>query len=97
MAMRTLIAIAAFLALATGAQAYCVAVPDTAETGYSKNNVDRALCLQGELTQSTNQQAYRTQVDAMLEQLQRNALQQRLQLQQLQTQLNTPSYLLPKF
>lgn len=96
--MRTLIAIAAFLALATGAQAYCVSVPDTAETGYSENGVNRSICLQNEMARSTNEQAYKTQVDTMLQQLQRDALRQRMELQQLQLfQLRTPSYLYPRF
>lgn len=94
--MRTLIAIAAFLALATGAQAYCVPVPETAESGYSQNNLNRTLCLQNELTQSANALAYKSQVNAMLDQMQRDLQQQKMQLQQLQT-LGTPDYLFPKY
>lgn len=93
--MRTLIAIAAFLTLATGAEAYCVPVPDTAESGYSQNNLNRTLCLQGELTQSTNALANKALVDQRLQQIQRDLLQQKMQLQQLQA-LGTPDYFLPK-
>lgn len=83
--MRALIAIAVLALAPTGANAYCYAVPDTAATGYVRNNVNQALCLQGELARSTNEQAFKTQVDATLDRLQRDALQQRLQLQQLQS------------
>lgn len=93
--MRTLIAIAAVLALASGAEAYCPPVPDTAETGYSQNNLNRTLCLQGELGQATSAQASKALIDLQLQQLQRDLLQQKFQLQQLQT-MGTPNYLLPK-
>ena len=93
--MRTLIAVAAVLALATGAEAYCPPVPDTAETGYSQNNLNRTLCLQGELRQSTSAQANKALVDLQLQQLQRDLLQQKFQLQQLQA-FGTPNYFLPK-
>jgi hypothetical protein len=93
--MRTLIAIAAVLGFATGAEAYCPPVPDTAETGYSQNNLHRTLCLQNELVQSANSQANKALIDLKLQQLQRDMLQQKFQLQQLQT-FGTPNYLLPK-
>ncbi len=80
------------LALASGAQAYCFPVPDSADTSYVTNDLKRTLCLQNELTQSTNQQLLNNQIDATLNQLQRDLQQQKFMLQQLQAQsaLTTP-------
>ncbi len=95
MGMRTLIAIAAVLALATGAQAYCSPVPDTAETAYSLNNLKQTLCLQGELGNDTSAQANKALIDLQLQQMQRDLQQQKMQIQQLQT-MGTRDYLLPR-
>jgi hypothetical protein len=85
--MRTLLAIAAFFALATGAEAYCYSVPDTAETHYSENNLARTLCLQDELVQSTNDTTRQRMLDLQISKMQRDLLQQRLLLQQLQNEI----------
>ena len=85
--MRTLIATTAFLALATGAQAYCYSVPDTAETHYGDNNLARTLCLQDELVQSTNQTTQQQMLDLQLSKMQRDLQQQKFLLQQLQSQM----------
>ena len=52
--MRTLLVISAFVAVSTGAQAYCFPVPDDASTGYVANDLKRTICIQDELAQSTN-------------------------------------------
>jgi len=85
--MRIIIATAAFLALATGAQAYCYSAPDTAETHYGDNGLRRTLCLQNELVQSTNQRVQKQLLDQTLSKLQRDLQQHKLLLQQLQTEL----------
>jgi hypothetical protein len=89
--MRTLFATAMFLALASGAEAYCFPVPDTADTNYVNNDLKRTLCLQNELAQSTNQRLLNSQIDATLNQLQRDLQQQKFMLQQLQAQSMLPS------
>lgn len=73
------------LTLASPAAAYCPAVPDTAATGYVANDLARTLCFQSELANAAAHRIQQGQVDAMLGKLQRDALQQRLQLQQLQS------------
>lgn len=93
--MRTVLAIAAVLALATGAEAFCPPVPDTAATGYVLNNLNRTLCLQNELRQATDALANKALVDQQIQQLQRDMIQQRLELQQLQAG-GLPADLLPK-
>lgn len=93
--MRTLIAIAALLALSTGAQAVCMPVPDTAASAYSQNNLNQTLCLQGEIAVDTNASANKALIDLKLQQMQRDLQQQKMQIQQLQT-MGTPNYLLPK-
>lgn len=85
--MRTLIATALFLALATGAEAYCFPVPDTAETHYGDNDLQRTLCLQDELAESTNLQRQQQMLNLQLSKMQRDLLQQRLLLQQLQSEM----------
>lgn len=85
--MRTLIAIAAFLALATGAEAYCYSVPDTAATHYGDNNLARTICLQDELARNTDQTTRQQMLDLEVSKLQRDLLQQKLQLQQLQSEM----------
>lgn len=90
--MRMLVAVATFLALATGAEAYCFPVPDTAATHYGDNNLGHTLCLQDELVQSTNQQAQRQLLDQTLSQLQRDLQQQKLLMQQVQSQMALDQY-----
>lgn len=84
--MRTLLTVTAFIAMTAGAQAYCFPVPDTAATGYVENNLKRTLCLQRELEQSARERQIRSQLDAQLNQLQRDLQQQKFVLQQLQAQ-----------
>jgi len=93
--MRILLAIAAIIALSSGAEAYCGPVPDVAKDGYQGNDLARTLCLQNELAQSTRDRAIRSEVDATLSKLQRDLQQQKMLQQQLQTELmrTRPSYL----
>lgn len=95
--MRTLLATVAILALSSGAEAYCFPVPDIAKEGYQGNDLQRTLCLQNELAQSTEDRAIRSELDATLSKLQRDLQQQKMLQQQLQTELlrPRPSYLLP--
>lgn len=95
--MRTLLATVAILALSSGAEAYCFPVPDVAKEGYQGNDLQRTLCLQNELAQSTEDRAIRSELDATLSKLQRDLQQQKMLQQQLQTELlrPRPSYLLP--
>ncbi len=85
--MRTLVAIGLFLALASGAQAYCFAPPDTAATHYGDNQLGRTICLQDELARSTNQNVEKQMLDQQLSKMQRDMQQQKFQLQQLQNQM----------
>jgi hypothetical protein len=80
--MRTILAIAALLALTSGAEAYCYSVPDTAQTGYVENNLRRTICIQDELGQSMELQSRQTEVGAALSKMQRDMQQQKFQLQQ---------------
>ncbi|MGV3491740.1 MAG: hypothetical protein ACO1OG_10505 [Devosia sp.] len=84
--MRTLIAAIAAIALASPAAAFCYGAPDTAETGYVGNNLARTICLQDELAADTASRIAQTQLNATLDQLQREALQRQLELQRLQAQ-----------
>jgi hypothetical protein len=83
--MRTILAALAVLTLASPAAAYCYAPPDSAATGYVANDLSRTLCIQSELANSTALRIQQSQNAALLGRLQRDALQQRLQLQQLQS------------
>ncbi len=82
--MRTLIALLAVLALGSTAQAYCFPVPDTAQSGYVANDLNRTLCLQRELAGATEQRNLHNQLNATIGKLQRDALQQRFIIQQQQ-------------
>lgn len=83
--MRTLMSALAIIALSTGAQAACFPIPDTAASNYVDNSLRHTLCLQDQLSQSTDEHERQTQTDATLNQLQRDSEQQRLQLQQQQS------------
>jgi len=93
--MRTLLATIAIVALSSGAQAYCGPVPDIAKEGYQGNDLQRTLCLQNELAQSTRDRAIKSEIDATLSKLQRDLQQQKMLQQQLQIELMKPrpSYL----
>lgn len=93
--MRILLATAAVIALSSGAEAYCGPVPDVAKDGYQGNDLKRTLCLQDELTQSAQDRAIRSELDATLSRLQRDLQQQKMLQQQLQIELmrTKPSYL----
>lgn len=93
--MRTLLATIAIIALSSGAQAYCGPVPDIAKEGYQGNDLQRTLCLQNELAQSTRDRAIKSEIDATLSKLQRDLQQQKMLQQQLQIELMKPrpSYL----
>ena len=95
--MRFLLATAAVIALSSGAEAYCGPVPDVAKDGYQGNDLKRTLCLQDELTQSAQDRAIRSELDATLSRLQRDLQQQKMLQQQLQIELlrTKPNYLLP--
>ena len=93
--MRTLLATLAIVALSSGAQAYCYPVPDNAKEGYRGNDLKRTICLQDELSQSTQSRALRSELDATLSKLQRDLQQQRMLQQQLQVELMRTSPLLP--
>lgn len=95
--MRTLLATVAVIALSSGAEAYCYQVPDVAKDGYQGNDLQRTICLQDELAQSTQDRAIKSQFDATLSKLQRDLQQQKLMQQQLQFEMlrPKPSYLLP--
>lgn len=82
--MRTVLAAIAVIAMGSSAQAYCPSVPDTEATSYVENSLNRTLCLQRELAAATASRAAARTIDATLGKLQRDALQQRLKLQQLQ-------------
>ena len=92
--MRILFATVAVIALSSGAEAYCYPVPDVAKDGYQGNDLRRTICLQQELTQSTQDRAIRSELDATLSKLQRDLQQQRMLQQQLQFELMRPSPLL---
>ena len=85
--MRTLLAMLAVIALSSGAQAFCYPVPDSAKDGYQGNDLKRTICLQRELSQSTQARALQTELDATLSKLQRDLQQQRMLQQQLQLEL----------
>ena len=93
--MRILLATVAVIALSSGAEAYCGPVPDVAKDGYQGNDLQRTLCLQNELAQSTRDRAIKSEVDAAVSKLQRDLQQQRMLQQQLQVELMKPrpSYL----
>ena len=93
--MRILLATVAVIALSSGAEAYCGPIPDVAKDGYQGNDLQRTLCLQNELAQSTRDRAIKSEVDAALSKLQRDLQQQRMLQQQLQVELMKPrpSYL----
>lgn len=82
--MRILIAAISFLAVGSTAQAYCFPVPDTAQTSYVANDLNRTLCLHRELAGATAQRNLQNEINATIGKLQRDALQQRLTLQQQQ-------------
>lgn len=84
----------AIIALSSGAQAYCYPVPDIARDGYVGNDLTRTICLQNELSQSTQSRALQSELDATLSKLQRDVQQQRFLQQQLQVELMRPSPLL---
>lgn len=83
--MRILLAALAAVTLTSGAQAYCYSVPDSEATGYTTNNMDRTLCLQGELSQSTNARNRNTEIDATIGKMQRDLQTQKFMLQQQQS------------
>ena len=93
--MRILLATVAVIALSSGAEAYCGPIPDVGKDGYQGNDLQRTLCLQNELAQSTRDRAIKSEVDAALSKLQRDLQQQRMLQQQLQVELMKPrpSYL----
>jgi hypothetical protein len=92
--MRTLLVISAFVAVSTGAQAYCFPVPDDASTGYVANDLKRTICIQDELAQSTNDRALKSGLNAALGKMQRDMQQQKFLLLQLQA-FDRQSSLLP--
>jgi Skp family chaperone for outer membrane proteins len=83
--MRILFAAMAVIALTSGAEAYCFPVPDNADTGYVANDLNRTLCIQRELSQSTEARNVQTQIDATLSKMQRDLQQQKFMLQQQQS------------
>ena len=90
-----LLATLSVIALSSGAQAYCYSVPDSARDGYVGNDLKRTICLHDELSQSTQERALQTELDATLSKLQRDLQQQRMVQQQLQLELMRSSRLLP--
>jgi hypothetical protein len=83
--MRTLLATFALIALSTGAQAYCFPVPDDASSGYVENDLQRTICIQDELAQTTSERAQQSQLNSTLSKLQRDLQQQKFKLLQLET------------
>lgn len=72
-----LVAIAVVL-LATGAaEASCVSVPDDAASAYVRNGLRHSICLEGELARDTALKNFEVEVDATLDRLQRQQLQQK--------------------
>jgi hypothetical protein len=90
--MRIRIAVLAVITLTSGAEAYCFPVPDTAATGYVANGLDRTLCVQRELTQSTDARNRETAIDATLGKVQRDLQQQRFMLLQQQSRFDTLTF-----
>lgn len=80
----------AFIALTSGALAYCPPVPDNADTGYVGNDMNRALCIQRELSEATEARNRRSQLDAALSKMQRDLQQQKFLLQQQQDLFRSP-------
>jgi hypothetical protein len=65
--MRILIFIAGLLLLSSSeAAALCISAPDDASTGYTQNQTDHTICLQQELSQSTDRAADQARLDAAL-------------------------------
>ncbi|MDB5539316.1 MAG: hypothetical protein JWQ89_1043 [Devosia sp.] len=86
--MRTLLAALAVIALSSGAQAYCFPIPDTVATGYVDNQMHRTLCIQRKMSQAADARKLATEFDAALGRVQRDLQQQKVMLQQQQSQLD---------
>lgn len=70
--------------LASPALALCRNAPDSSDTGYVDNATDRTLCLQQELSMTTDALRQQAEIDAALAALQDQIQKQQ---QQLDTQL----------
>jgi hypothetical protein len=77
--MRTSLA-TLMLVLTTGvASAYCVSVPDDASSGYVRNGVNTAVCLNNELTDTTATKKWQVELNTALGNLDRKFVSDKLE------------------
>jgi hypothetical protein len=77
--LRIVIATTVVAFCATGAEAYCLSAPDNATSNYIENSTAHTLCLQQELSDSTERVELETRFKAQIELLTQQ--QQKLQMQ----------------
>lgn len=81
---RAVFAALALVLTSSGAHAYCLSMPDTAATHYVDNSTAHALCLQQELSDTTERLAREAQWQAELGALAaQQQMRRRFQLQRL--------------
>ena len=77
--MRALVALVTLLVGTTAAWAYCPNVPDNEGSLYIQNQQSHNLCLQHELSRSTQNRNFQTETNSTINQIQRQMLRQRME------------------
>jgi hypothetical protein len=78
--MRIALVTAMMLAGTVGARAYCPTVPDDAGSQYVRNGARTAVCMSNELSDTTQYRNFETETRSQIDQLQRQMLQQRVEI-----------------
>ncbi len=69
-----------FLIAATStASAYCVSIPDDTGSRYVRNGLSHSICLEDDLSRSTERKNFETDTQTSINQIQREILRQRLE------------------
>jgi hypothetical protein len=96
--MRTIIATLLLIGTTGAASAYCVSVPDDKSSAYVRNNLNKTVCLNEELTDTTAIKNWQVEVNTALNKLDRDFVSNKLDvIKPVVPAIGTPNYGTPSW